>query len=72
MLARMLLAQCITALEVFLADTLILTVANQKDAQARLLRSKDLGIGSTQFKLSDAISIEDFAKEKLLEHLRAA
>lgn len=71
MLARMLLSQSITALEVFLADTLILTVANNTDAQGRLLRSKDLGIGSAQFKLADAIGVEDFSKEKLLEHLRA-
>jgi hypothetical protein len=66
----MLLAQSITALEVFLADTLILTVANNNDAQGRLLRSKELGIGSIQFKLADAIGIEDFSKERLLEHLR--
>ncbi len=71
MLARMLLAQSITALEVFLADSLILTVGNNKEAQARLLRSKDLGIGNTQFKLADAIGISDFAKERLLQHLHA-
>ncbi|MCF6233388.1 MAG: hypothetical protein L3J36_09900 [Rhodobacteraceae bacterium] len=71
MLARMLLSQSITALEVFLADTLILTVANNKDAQGRLLRSKRLGIGNAQFRLADAIGVEDFSKEKLLEHLRA-
>lgn len=71
MLARMLLSQSITALEVFLADTLMLTVANKQDAQSRLLKSKELEIGSIQFKLSDAIGVEDFAKEKLLEHILA-
>lgn len=71
MLARMLLAQSVTALEVFLADSLILTVGGNTDAQAKLLRSKDLGIGSTQFKLADAIGVEDFARERLLQHLHA-
>ncbi|MBY6067664.1 hypothetical protein KUW17_12980 [Leisingera aquaemixtae] len=71
MLARMLLAQSITALEVFLADTLILTVTNNRDVQSRLLKSKELQIGSTEFRLSDAIGFEDFAKEKLLQYLRA-
>jgi len=70
MLARMLLAQSITALEVFLADTLIVTVTNNKDAQRRLLTSKRLGIGSAQIKIVDTIDIENFAKDKLLEHLR--
>ncbi|MDA7430665.1 hypothetical protein PGB28_19555 [Primorskyibacter aestuariivivens] len=67
----MLLAQSVTALEVFLADSLILTVGGNTDVQAKLLRSKDLGIGSTQFKLADAIGVEDFARERLLQHLHA-
>ena len=71
MLARMLLAQSVTALEVFLADSLILTVATNEAAQVRLLRSNTLKIGEISFKLSDAIGIEDFAKTKLIEHLRA-
>lgn len=71
MLARMLISQNITALEAYLADTLILTVSGSKEAQQRLLNSKDLKIGATQFKLVDAIGVEDFAKTKLLEHLRA-
>jgi hypothetical protein len=71
MLARMLLAQSITALEVFLADSLILTVGKNTEAQAKLLRSKDLGIGSMQFKLADAIGAQDFAKERLLQYLNA-
>ncbi|MFX0546872.1 hypothetical protein ACEWPL_015125 [Roseovarius sp. S1116L3] len=71
MLARMLLAQSITALEVFLADTLILTVANSSKAQEKLLSSKSLEIGNKQFKLSDAMGIDDFAKVRLLEYLRA-
>jgi len=71
MLARMLLAQSITALEVFLADTLILTVSSSQKAQEKLLGSKTLGIGNKQFKLADAIGVEDFAKTRLLEHLRA-
>ena len=71
MLARMLLAQSITALEAFLADTLILTVANNPKAQEKLLGSKSLGIGSKKFELADAIGVEDFAKTRLLEYLRA-
>tara|TARA_E500000305_G_scaffold85322_1_gene71376 strand:- start:2512 stop:2976 length:465 start_codon:yes stop_codon:yes gene_type:complete len=67
----MLLAQSITALEVYLADTLILTVANSKDAQKRLLRSKDLEIGNVKFSLADAIGVEDFSKVRLIQHLRA-
>ena len=50
---------------------MILTVTNETDAQARLLRSRELGIGSTQFKLTDSIGIENFSKDRLLEHLRA-
>lgn len=70
MLARMLLSQSITALEAFLSDTLILTVTNNKDAQGRLLRAKSLGIGQTSFKLEDASGVADFAKDRLLWHLR--
>lgn len=71
MLARMLLAQSVTALEVFLSDTLILAVLSHKAVQEKLLRSKSLEIGTKQFKLTDAFGVEDFAKEKLLEHLRS-
>ncbi len=71
MLARMLLAQSITALETYLADTLILAVSNNKDAQGRLLRSKDLGIGNIQYKLADAIGIKEFARTKLINYLNA-
>ncbi|MCF2872673.1 hypothetical protein L0664_16495 [Octadecabacter sp. G9-8] len=71
MLARMLLSQSITALEVFLADTLILTVTNSAKAQEKLLSSGSLGIGKNNFILSNAIGVQDFAKTKLLEYLRA-
>ncbi|AZQ68698.1 hypothetical protein EF888_17125 [Silicimonas algicola] len=71
MLARMLLAQSITALEVFLSDSLIVTVANSPHAQGKLLASKDIGIGSKQIRLSDAVGVEDFATTALLEYLRA-
>lgn len=71
MLARMLLAQSITALEVFLSDTLILAVLSYQIVQEKLLRSKSLEIGTRQFSLMDALGVEDFAKEKLLEHLRS-
>ncbi|MGJ8597144.1 hypothetical protein [Sulfitobacter sp.] len=70
MLARMLLSQSITALETFLSDTMILTVTNNKEAQGRLLKAKSLGIGQTLFKLEDASGIENFAKDRLLWHLR--
>ena len=69
MLARMLLSQSITALEVFLADTLISTVSNDVEVQKRLLTSSDVGIGKIQFKLADAVGIQDFAKDKLLSML---
>ena len=71
MLARMLLVQSITSLEVFLSDTLILAVLNSKSVQEKLLKSKTLQIGSREFKLADAIGVENFAKEKLLESLNA-
>ncbi|MEP3688404.1 MAG: hypothetical protein ABJN05_15065 [Sulfitobacter dubius] len=71
MLARMLFAQSITALEVFLADSLILTVGKSAEAQAKLLRSNELGIGNTQFKLAEAIGVEEFAKERLKQHLHS-
>ncbi|WP_299671338.1 hypothetical protein [uncultured Roseobacter sp.] len=71
MLARMLLSQSITALEVFLADSLMVTVANSTVGQDRLFRAKSLGIGTIKFELKDAIGFEFFAREKLLEHLRA-
>lgn len=71
MLARMLLAQTVTALEVFLSDTLILAVLSHKAVQEKLLRSRSLEIGTKQFNLMDALGVEDFAKEKLLEHLRS-
>lgn len=71
MLARMLLVQSITALETFLADTLISIVARRKVAQGRLLRSKSLSIGETQFKLVDALGAQDFAKDKLLSSLKS-
>ncbi|MFN3253828.1 hypothetical protein [Roseibium album] len=70
MLARMLLTQSITALEVFLGDSLVFTVTKTKEAQEKLLKSKDLEIGVKCFALKDALGIEDFAKYKLLEHLR--
>lgn len=70
MLARMLLTQSITALEVYLADILMTTVASDQSTQEKLLRSKSLELGTKNFKLADAIGIEDFAKRKLLEHLR--
>lgn len=71
MLARMLLSQSITALEVFLSDTLILAVKQSGALQEKLLRSKSLQIGSRDFKLSDAVGVENFAREKLLDYLRA-
>lgn len=71
MLARMLLAQSITALEVFLADSLISTVAGHEAAQARLLRSKSLKIGEINVQLSDLIGVVDVAKTMLMTNLQA-
>lgn len=71
MLRRMLLAQSITAMEVFLSDTLIPVVAVSVEVQEKMLKSKTIGIGTTQFRLSDAAGKADFAKEKLIGHLRA-
>lgn len=71
MLARMLLAQSITALEVFLADSLISTVAGNEAVQARLLRSKSLKIGETNVQLSDLIGVVDVAKTMLIKKLQA-
>ena len=71
MLRIMLLVQSITAMEVFFADTLIPAAAASKEVQERLLKSKRLGIGETEFRLSDAAGKVDFAKEKLVDHLRA-
>lgn len=71
MLRRMLLAQSITAMEVFFADTLIPAAAASVEVQERMLRSKSLGIGATQFRLSDATGKADFAKEQLVGYLRA-
>lgn len=70
MLRRMLLAQSITAMEVFFADTLIPAAAANLEVQERLLRSKTIGIGTKQFSLSDAAGKLDFAKEQLVGYLR--
>lgn len=71
MLRRMLLAQSITAMEVFLADTLIPVTAASIEVQEKMLKSKRIGIGETRFILSDAAGKEDFAKERLVGYLRA-
>lgn len=71
MLRRMLLAQSITAMEVFFADTLIPAAAASAEVQEKMLKSKSIGIGETQFRLSDAAGQVDFAKERLVGYLRA-
>lgn len=71
MLRRMLLSQSITAMEVFFSDTLIPAAATSVEAQERMLKSKIIGIGEIQFRLSDAAGKADFAKEKLVDYLRA-
>jgi hypothetical protein len=71
MLRRMLLAQSITAMEVFFADTLIPAAATNVEVQERMLKSKGIGIGATQFRLSDAAGKVDFAKDQLVGYLRA-
>ncbi|WP_155773916.1 hypothetical protein [Rhodovulum sp. MB263] len=70
-LRRMLLAQSITAMEIFFSDTLIPAAAASVEVQERLLKSKSIGIGEAQFRLSDAAGKPEFAKEKLVSYLRA-
>ena len=69
-LARMLVVQSIAVLEVFLSDTLILSVRNEPATQAKVIKSKMIGFGGTSFQIKDAFGINGFTKVKLLEYLK--
>ncbi|EEA92349.1 hypothetical protein [Pseudovibrio sp. JE062] len=71
MLARMLLAQGITALETYLADTVLTAATREKEVQFKLLQSKSFGLGDTKFTLKEAVGVQDFAREQLIAHLHA-
>lgn len=71
LMLRMALVHTITALEAYLGDTLIRKVIADLEAQKRILNTAELEVGEKQFSLKKAIGINDFAKTKLIEHLKS-